>query len=342
MCAFGGGVSTFTFLIVCHMLTWAVGTDALAAEPKVITNTIGMKLVEIPAGEFMMGAERERADILARFPYCNPKWLDCERPSHTVRITKPFFMGQHEVTLDQFLAFYHDANYVVEIEHDEVTAWGFNEKGRPIESGDFRPWSPVAWTPDRDHPATFISWNDAAAFCAWLSKKEGKTYRLPTEAEWEYACRAGSRREYHFGDNAEELTRFGNAADANRQAFLPNALIALYDDEGKKTETRSPFPYLSRPDGHVWIAPVGKFNPNAFGLYDMHGNVWEWCADRYGKDYYATSPTDDPEGPSEGTSRVLRGGGFDNTPLFLRSPFRNSREPSFCSYSTGFRVVRVR
>jgi len=323
------------------ILSCSVPHDIVAADPEVITNTIGMKLVEIPAGEFMMGAEEDRADTLNKFPYCDPKWLDGELPRHKVAITKPFYMGQHEVTLGEFLKFYHDANYKIEAERDGKPSWG-HENGRLVESNRFRPWDPLAWKIEMDHPVIYVTWNDAVAFCEWLSKKEGQTYRLPTEAQWEYACRAGTNHRYHFGDDPEELIRFGNGPDADRKALSPNAIIASFDKNGKKTDTGTPFPFLSRRDGYPWTAPVGKFRPNAFGLYDMHGNAWEWCSDWFDENYYKNSPKDDPQGPSAGSSRVLRGGGYNDTPVRLRCARRGDVVPSYRSDHGSFRVVRVR
>jgi len=124
-----------------------------------------------------------------------------------------------------------------------------------------------------------------------LSKKEGKTYRLPAKAEWEYACRAGKQTRYCNGDDPEGLADVGNVADAAAKGKFWNV-------QG----------FISADDGYVFAAPVGKFKPNAWGLYDMHGNVWEWCEDSYGARYYGESKIDDPDGPSTGTSRVLRGG----------------------------------
>lgn len=315
--------------------------ELYAAEPVAVTNSIKMKLVEIPAGEFMMGAEEDRSDTLNDFPYCDPKWLDGELPRHKVRITKPFLMGQHEVTLNQFLVFYHDANYKCECERDGKPSWGY-ENGRLVESTRFRPWAPLAWKIEMDHPVIYVSWNDAVAFCDWLSKKEGTTYRLPTEAEWEYACRAGSNSRYHFGNDPEELVRFANAADAEWKTLSPNSVIGSFDKHGKKTVTNIPFPFISRRDGYAWTAPVGKFQPNAFGLYDMHGNVEEWCSDWYDEHYYETSPMDDPQGPSAGSSRVFRGSSFRAPPVCLRCAGRFDGSPSLCGCNSGFRVVRVR
>jgi sulfatase modifying factor 1 len=307
------------------------------AQAEGTVNSIGMKLVLVPAGEFMMGAEEDRSDTLNYFPYCDPKWLDGELPRHKVRITKPFYMGQYEVTLGQFLTFYHDARYQTDIERDGQPSWGYSN-GRLIESNNWRPWAP-GWEIGNDHPVVYVSWNDAKAFCDWLSKKEGKTYRLPTEAEWEYACRAGSNSRYYFGNDPEELVRYANVADADRKALSPNAIIASFDENGKKTDKQIPFPFVSRRDGYPWTAPVGKFQPNAFGLYDMHGNAWEWCSDWYGEGYYAKSPVDDPQGPSAGSSRVSRGGGFGNAPVNLRCASRVNGVPTYRYYNSGFRVV---
>lgn len=119
----------------------------------------------------------------------------------------------------------------------------------------------MAWKPDWGHPVIYVSWNDAVAFCQWLSKQEGKTYRLPTEAEWEYACRAGSNHRYHFGDDPEELIRFANAADQDRRDESEKgggkSVIAKFDN-GQKTDTQIPFPFLARRDGYAWTAPAGE------------------------------------------------------------------------------------
>jgi formylglycine-generating enzyme required for sulfatase activity len=316
------------------------GTSSRAEPPRApvtVTNSIGMKLVLVPAGEFMMGAEEAIADTQRAFPYCNPEVLPRERPRHRVRITRPFYMGAFEVTLAQFLTFCKDARYRVDAE-DGRPMTGYGSKGEIIKSTAFRPWAP-GWPIEPDHPAGYVSWNDAVAFCEWLSKKEGKKYRLPTEAEWEYACRAGTDTRYHCGNDPEELVRYANTPDADRAALFPNATVDTYDWAGRKTGKRVPFPFLKGHDGYAWTAPVGRFRPNNFGLYDMHGNSWEWCSDWFGEDYYETSPTDDPKGPPTGTVRVSRGGGFDNGPDMLRCARRDGGTPESRDCHDGFRVV---
>ncbi len=155
-----------------------------------------------------------------------------------------------------------------------------------------------------------VSWADAKAFCDWLTRKEGKKYGLPTEAQWEYACRAGTQTKYSFGDDENDL--------GDHAWFLINS------------DSRA----------HV----VGQKRPNAWGLSDMHGNVWQWCEDWFDGGYYANSPPQDPRGPIEakpGSYRVLRGGGWDSPAGFCRSAFRNWSAPVFRYDFLGFRVSRV-
>lgn len=308
------------------------------AAPTASTNSIGMKLVTIPAGEFQMGGDESLADALKFYSYTEPKWLTREHPQHKVRITRSFDMGQHEVTLGQFQAFIEDTQYKLEIERSGKPAWGFDKTGKLAEANTYRPESP-GWEIGQDHPVVFVSWNDAVAFCEWLSKKEKKTYRLPTEAEWEYACRAGSSSRYHFGNDPEDLVLYGNVADQDRRDGKDET-IQGYDKEGNKTDSKMPYPFLSKSDGFKWTSPVGKYRPNKFGLYDMHGNAWEWTADRYDERYYESSPVDDPKGPATGGYRVIRGGGFNNTPVAQRCAYRIEAEQSGTQYGVGFRVVR--
>lgn len=157
--------------------------------------------------------------------------------------------------------------------------------------------------------------------CKWVSEREGKTYRLPTEAEWEYAGRAGTRTRYHTGDAPESLPKAGNVFDA---------------DSAKNWEKWANYA-LAGHDGFAFTSPVGSFAPNAFDLYDIHGNVCEWTADWHGEDYYARSPSDDPKGPATGSVRVRRGGSWHTWPLYARSSYRN-----WNSQETRYTLVGMR
>ena len=169
-----------------------------------------------------------------------------------------------------------------------------------------------------------VSWDDAVAFCRWLSDEQGTTYRLPTEAEWEYACRAGSKTLFSTGDDPNSLQGATNLADTTLRQEEPSIKWAV-DWE----------------DGFAATAPVGSFMPNAFGLYDMHGNVWEWCQDMYDDDWYETSPERDLHRRGSIGSHVFRGSGFDNWTGFLRSADRYSSHSDFLRTQwDGFRVVR--
>jgi formylglycine-generating enzyme required for sulfatase activity len=322
-------------LLACISTTRLAGTNLDAAET--VTNSIGLKLVRVPAGEFMMGAEESHESTLIAFPYCDPAWLAGDLPRHKVRITKDFYIGQYEVTLAQLLTFRERAHYKTEAERDGKPKWGYDRSLHLVESADFRPWSP-GWPIKPEHPAVYVSWNDAMEFCQWLSQIENKRYRLPTEAEWEYTCRAGTCSRFYCGDDPETVVRFGNVADHAMAMVFVNSKITAWKD-GKAIDSDIPFPYLHHSDGYVWTAPVGSFVPNDFGVYDMHGNVWEWCSDWYSESWYRESPVDDPKGPTTGTTRVVRGGGFHYPPVRMRCAARNHADPSGRGYHGGFRVV---
>jgi formylglycine-generating enzyme required for sulfatase activity len=276
--------------------------------PRWYTNSAGQALVLIPRGKFQMGAPAGEEDRLEE-----------ERP-HEVEITRPFYMGRHEVTVGQFKAFVKDTNYRTEAERDGKGGRAFDGK-EFVQKPEFT-WKSLHIPQADDHPVVVVSWADAIAFCEWLSRKEGRTYRLPTEAEWEYACRAGAKTRFHPGDRDDDLKGAGNIADASLQAKWRDAFWAKAWDDG--------FPFT---------APVGRFKPNAFGLFDMHGNAWEWCADWYAEDYYGKSPRQDPQGPATGKERVTRGGAWSTQPKFCRSAFRDWHEPTYRSDCVGFRVA---
>jgi formylglycine-generating enzyme required for sulfatase activity len=235
-------------------------------------NTVGMKFVPLPTGEFLMGQDN------------SPKFPDAD-PAHRVRITRPFFMGAHEVTRAQYKA---------------ITG-----KLVPFRSG-----------PQLDRePAHRVTWDDAIEFCRILSQKEGLTYRLPTEAEWEYAYRAGTATSTYVGAGGNrDLTELCCIY------YQPKAIAAK--DKYKITR--------NHPE------PVGTFPANPFGLFNMAGNVSEWCQDWYAEDYYALSPMDDPQGPPSGTTHVRRGGSYETGRLGCRSYYRVSPKDTG---GAGFRIV---
>lgn len=253
-----------------------------AEEPKTSTNSVGMKLVSIPAGSFVMGTGSAAPKSMAEYA----KRDYDESPAHTVKISKPFLMGMHEVTNAQYEQF--DPAHKTLRGKDGVS------------------------TAD-DEPVTFVTWNQAVAFCEWLSKKEGKTYRLPTEAEWEYACRAGTTTPYYTGDKINET----------------QANIGVSSD-GKSQQTTK----------------VGSYPANPWGLHDMVGNVLEWCLDWHG-DYDASEQTD-PVGRDAGYARIARGWCFHKAEKAVTFPtklFRSSNRSGFLPIEsnrlTGFRVVQA-
>jgi formylglycine-generating enzyme required for sulfatase activity len=325
------------FVVGCIVL-FAIAGSAFGEEPRQpqkeiavdLGGNVNLKMVLIPAGAFTMGSRESAEDTAAFFnkldgvDHLKAAFLQREHPQHRVRITKPFYLGIYHVTRGQFRQFVNDTAYKTAAEKGEKPGgygWdgdkkiGFNEKYS---------WRNAGFEQTDEHPVVNVSWNDAVAFCKWLSRKEGETYRLPTEAEWEYACRAGTTTRYYSGDDPETLAKVGNVADATAKKKFPHW---KYTIKGS--------------DGYVFTSPVGSFKPNAFGLYDMHGNASQWCADWYGADYYAASPANDPTGPDSGHYHVLRGGSWFTGPSSARSAERYSRAPEGLGCENGFRVART-
>jgi sulfatase modifying factor 1 len=276
-----------------HLLTalmLAPLAELHAAEP--ITNSIGMNLVRIEAGTFTIGQDGPpvagNGDMATHHAEFRSSDWD-EKPAHRVTITQPFYMATTEVTLGQYRKFVADFR-----------------QGKGAD----------------DEAVNAITWTQAVAFCEWLSKKEGKTYRLPTEAEWEYACRAGTTTLFHTGDTLPT---------GHQKWFGRLGWRELYFPEGKM-----PSEYAWR-DG-VPSLRVGQMAPNAWGLHDMHGNVAEWCLDWFGP--YESSGQTDPLGRSDGDFRVFRGGSHSMLTRMVRSANRGGWIPDSASPSVGFRVVQ--
>lgn len=303
---------------------------------KEITNSIGIKLVLIPAGEFMMGNGESVEELIKAFPQYSGNGIDIkdEYPLHRVRITKPFYFGTCEVTNGQFRQFVESTGYKTQAERNEDDdpkgsgGWGFNQTAQKIEGRNTQyNWQKPGFPVTDKMPVVNVTWNDVVAFCQWLSTKEGNTYRLPTEAEWEYAARAGASTRYVSGDDPESLAKIANIADADFSTKFPNYSLASTD--------RS----LSSHDGQIFPAPVGSFPANKFGLHDVHGNIWEWTSDWYAEDYYAKSPANDPPGTASGDVRVRRGGAWHTVAPWARLSFRNYNTPQSRYPNLGFRLV---
>jgi formylglycine-generating enzyme required for sulfatase activity len=275
--------------------TWAIAfaitSVGISAEPQRTTNSVGMKMARIPAGTFVMGSSRREEE------------RDEKEERHEVTVTKPFLIGIYEVTQAQYV---------------EVMKGVRDANNRSTFKGN-------------DNPVENVEWRKAQAFCERLSlrpeeKAAGRKYRLPTEAEWEYACRAGTSTAFHYGDSL-------SSEQANFNGKYPAG-------------TAGSGPYLRR------TAEVGTHQPNDFGLYDMHGNVAEWCADWYDPDYYLDSPEEDPAGPPFGVMPTgftnngnenyfvaVRGGCWVDDGRACRSAYRFRAMPNTQYRLIGFRVV---
>ena len=263
---------------------------AEAAEgPKPIANSLGMQFVQIPAGAFMMGSED----------------ADDEKPVHRVAISKPFWLAACETSNADFRAF--------------VKATGRPEPGVVVESKKkVRPWQSRMFSAD-EQPVVCLTWGDAVAFCEWLSEKEGAAYRLPTEAEWEYASRAGTQTKFYWGDE-------------------PAGKEKAYFAEQWPEETKQADDFQETPWGLHTTVSVKCEERNPFGLCHIAGNVWEWTADWYGS--YTEEEQADPTGPAEGKQKVTRGGSRFHQSRVATASVRRAKARGECCHNCGFRVVR--
>ena len=271
------------------------------------------EMVVIPAGRFEMGCDAEDCD-------------DDEKPVHEVRIRNDFALGRYEVTVGEFRRFAEATGYRTDAEKDA---------GRGCRTKEIMDRNKWGWTPGRSwrnleyavedrQPVTCVSWNDAKAYMVWLGERTGAKYRLPSEAEWEYAVRVGTRTRYHFGDAPERLCAYGNVADGTK---LPNGNVWKNRAECE--------------DGAVYPTAVGSYRPNAFGLYDMHGNVREWVED-CSNGSYAGAPSDGVAWVSgDCAKRVLRGGSWSYVPGSLRAAYRSGDTTGNRNSYDGFRVART-
>jgi sulfatase modifying factor 1 len=276
-----------------------------------VGKNVTLKLVRIPAGKFMMGSPKTEVG------------RDNDEIQHEVTISKPFYIGTTHVTVDQFAVFILDSGYKTDAEK------GGGSSGLEVREGKhaFKRSADISWRKPSfnqhgNHPVVQVSWNDAQAFCNWLSKKSGKMIALPTEAQWEYACRAGTKTAYPWGDDPDGGNGWENCSDQSLKKMLPNELT---------------WKFFAWDDGFAFTSPVGSFKANAFGLYDMIGNAMQWCQDGSGR--YTDGAVTDPTGAVDGNIRVLRGGSWRSNPANCRSARRGGSMPAGRDDNFGFRIV---
>ena len=266
-------------------------------------------MVVVPAGSFVMGSPDGEGDSY-------------EHPRHKVTIDKPFAVGRTHITRGEFATFVRATEYKAE---GGCYSWTGTEGEFVFDAS----WRSPGFEQDDTHPVVCVNWNDAKAYVKWLSGVTGKTYRLMSEAEAEYVARGlteprQDQPRYFFGNDETDLCTYGNGTDEAAKAKMHNSLT-----------------YAPCNDGHVFTAPVANFKQNAFGLYDVHGNVWSWTEDRY-HDKYDNPPTDGSAWTAgDSSSRVLRGGSWYDSPQFLRSAVRGWHSTVGRGFIVGFRLART-
>lgn len=323
-----------------------------AEEPP--SNKLGMHFVRFEPGAYQRGFQHERGgseEFNRAHPYSNRQDTRAEKPAHQVSLTQGFDLCTTEVTVGQFRSFVTATRYVTEAEQKQSAYGFFPREKNYVDRFQRNPninWKNPGFEQSERHPVVCVTWHDATAFCQWLTEQTGTRHRLPTEAEWEYACRAGTRTWYSWGNDPDQAYQHANVADGALEATVPNTTryqraVALGPHDG---------------DGYAFTAPTGSFQPNPRGLFDTHGNVWEWCQDRWREDLYESYFADVPwqerkdivvtdplcleetDQHQYGDWRVLRGGAWTCAPAAVRSTIRTFAEAGDASVYTGFRVVR--
>ncbi len=296
----------------------SAGVDSAGVNSKSDSNRFftlaEIEFANIPAGSFMMGA--------SDFQPVN-QYNACERPAHEIVLTKSFSMSRHEITVRDFRRFVDATNYATEAELSGIGCNSLNLVDGNIQRLSTTIWSSPGFPQTDSHPVVCVSWNDATAYCEWLTTQIGRHVRLPTEAEWEYCCRAGTTSRFSPGELWSSLQGYCNLGDQSLlKAFSLAGGTADWDD------------------GCEFTCRVGSFRQNAFGLFDMHGNVGEWCLDWFSAKYYSQSPRQNPTGPESPTQwRSVRGGSWYNSPESCRCSGRHDGIETMASTTNGFRVV---
>ena len=271
------------------------------------------EMVVIPAGRFVMGAvpgEEERENLFDQF-------RNRSQPQHGVEV-ESFSAGKFEVTRAQYRVFAETTGR----SSDGCFVW----TGAEFEKDQAKDWRNPGYAQDDLHPVACVSWDDASAYARWLSQKTGRNYRLLTEAEWEYAARAGTTTTRFWGDDGNMSCGYANGADLTAEAQVPGA---------------SNWPIANCNDRYAYTAPVGSYRANAFGVHDMLGNVWEWTQDCWNGNYSGAPTNGSAWATGDCYLRVVRGGSWEDAPLGLRAAYRVGSPTVIRVYIRGFRVART-
>ncbi len=316
----------FTAVLFCSAVMAAGKTVSTAAASKAVIRDCAHcpEMVVLPAGHFLMGASAEEEEREGVRPSLRGRSL----PQHEVTVAA-VAIARYEVTRDEY------ARFVAATGRPDPTSclWLKPELSDaeivPSESWrqvDGHSWKNPGFAQTSRDPVVCVSWEDATAYTQWLSKITGKAYRLPTEAEWEYAARAGTTTAHYWGDSVAEGCAFGNLADATLKAKYP-AIV--------------PFQYLTCDDGRVYTAPVGSYRPNDFGLFDMIGNAWELVDDCWKPDYTSASSNSNKSVDGDCSQHIVRGGAWNDVPWSARAAVRFGIKADFHGAEMGFRVARL-
>lgn len=301
-------------LVLAAFMCVALRAPAAALQPGTVFRDCAdcPEMVVIPAGRFVMGAapgEEARENMSAEFRHRS-------EPQRTVAV-KSFSAGKFEVTRGEYRLFAESTGR----SSDGCFVW----TASGFEKDPIRDWRNPGYGQDDTHPVVCVSWDDASAYAKWLSEKTGRTYRLLSEAEWEYAARAGTTTTRFWGDDGNASCDFANGGDLATRARVPGA---------------GTWPVADCNDRYAYTAPVGRYRANAFGLHDMLGNVWEWTQDCWNANY-SGAPTDGSAWTAgECSLRVVRGGSWEDAPMGVRAAYRVGSPTVIRVYIRGFRVAR--
>lgn len=278
---------------------------------------VELKMTLIPAGSFRMGTAGAVEPMLKRYGGRETDYRN-EYPQREVDVADHFYIGTYEVTVVQFGRFADATGFKTEAEQ---AGWSYAWQRDHWEKVTGLTWRAPGFKQEGDHPVVCVTWNDAVAFCRWMSKHTGRTVRLPHELEWEYACRAGTQTAYWWGDELDTSGAVANLADTGHW------------------ERRAGLRLMSMDDRYQFTAPVGRYRGNPFGLHDMIGNAWEWCEDEYRP--FRAGHRLEPVQPERSVFRVLRGGSWGDEAWNCRSATRDWCRTDARGHNAGFRVVAV-